>query len=137
MKLTIYHDGQFWIGMIEVVSDGHLKAFRHVFGGEPKDSEVLTFIYNELSTLIHTSHQSGVHVKQNCSNRINPKRLQRKVAKEMRRTGASTKAQEAVRQEYEERKKQCKHITKQHCEEEKQRKYLLRKKKAKEKHKGR
>jgi hypothetical protein len=55
----------------------------------------------------------------------------------MRRTGASTKAQEAVRQEYEERKKQCKHITKQHCEEEKQRKYLLRKKKAKEKHKGR
>ncbi|KAB2494163.1 YjdF family protein [Priestia endophytica] len=137
MKLTIYHDGQFWIGMIEVVSDGHLKAFRHVFGGEPKDSEVLTFIYNELSTLIHTSHQSGVYVKQNRSNRINPKRLQRKVAKEMRRTGASTKAQEAVRQEYEERKKQCKHITKQHREEEKQRKYLLRKKKAKEKHKGR
>ncbi|MFP7485178.1 YjdF family protein [Priestia filamentosa] len=137
MKLTIYHDGQFWIGMIEIVSDGYLKAFRHVFGGEPKDSEVLTFIYHELSTLIHNSHQSGIHVKQNCPNRINPKRLQRRVAKEMRRTGASTKAQEAVRQEYEERKKQRKHITKQHLEEEKQRKYLLRKKKAKAKHKGR
>ncbi|WP_216701159.1 YjdF family protein [Priestia filamentosa] len=137
MKLTIYHDGQFWIGMIEMVSDRHLKAFRHVFGGEPKDSEVLTFIYHELSTLIHNSHQSGIHVKQNCPNRINPKRLQRRVAKEMKRTGASTKAQEAVKQEHEERKKQRKHITKQHREEEKQRKYLLRKKKAKAKHKGR
>ncbi|YCA45719.1 YjdF family protein [Bacillus sp. JZ8] len=137
MKLTIYHDGQFWIGMIEIVSDGHLKAFCHVFGGEPKDSEVLTFIYHELSTLIHNSHQSGVHVKQNDLKRINPKRLQRRVAKEMRRTGVSTKAQEAVRQEYEERKKQRKHITKQHREEEKQQKYLLKKKKAKAKHKGR
>lgn len=137
MKLTIYHDGQFWIGMIEIVSDGHLKAFLHVFGGEPKDSEVLTFIYHELPTLIHNSHQSGIHVKQNCPNRINPKRLQRRVAKEIRRTGASTKAQEAVKQEHEERKKQRKHITKQHRAEEKQRKYLLRKKKAKAKHKGR
>ncbi|MED3727442.1 YjdF family protein [Priestia filamentosa] len=137
MRLTIYHDGQFWVGTIEVVSDGHLKAFRHVFGGEPKDSEVLTFIYHELSTLIHNSHQSGVNVKQNDLKRINPKRLQRRVAKEMRRTGVSTKAQEAVRQEYEERKKQRKHITKQHREEEKQRKYHLKKKKAKAKHKGR
>lgn len=32
MKLTVYYDGQFWVGVIEVVNDGKLRAIRHLFG---------------------------------------------------------------------------------------------------------
>ncbi len=28
MKLTVYYDGQFWVGVIEVVNDGKLRAIR-------------------------------------------------------------------------------------------------------------
>lgn len=39
MKLTIYYNGQFWVGVIEVVKNGKLKASQHLFGKETKDSE--------------------------------------------------------------------------------------------------
>ena len=49
--LTIYFDGQFWIGLIECVDDAclsasrlqapRLRVARHIFGSEPSDSEVL------------------------------------------------------------------------------------------------
>jgi len=43
MKLTIYHDGQFWVGVVEVERDGKLKAWRRVFGSEPKMLGFWTF----------------------------------------------------------------------------------------------
>ncbi len=39
MKLTVYHDGQFWVGVVEEVVNGKLKAGRYLFGSEPKDQE--------------------------------------------------------------------------------------------------
>lgn len=30
MKLTVYYDGQFWVGVVEVVNNGKLRAFRHL-----------------------------------------------------------------------------------------------------------
>lgn len=105
MSLTIYHDGQFWIGIIEVVEGGKLKAFRYVFGAEPKDTEILDFIHHKLLNLINQSIHSGLDVKIKSNKKVNPKRLQRQVAKEVNKIGISTKAQEAMKQEYEEKKK--------------------------------
>ncbi|MEW6624901.1 MAG: DUF2992 family protein [Bacillota bacterium] len=48
MKLTVYHDGQFWIGVAEQIIDGKIKAIRHIFGAEPQDEEILNFVNNEL-----------------------------------------------------------------------------------------
>jgi hypothetical protein len=40
MKLTIYHDGQYWVGVVEEQDQGKLKAARYIFGTEPKDEEI-------------------------------------------------------------------------------------------------
>ena len=44
MKLTIYFDGSFWCGLVEVEDNGHYQAIRHVFGPEPKDADVWEFV---------------------------------------------------------------------------------------------
>ncbi|MGW9165600.1 YjdF family protein [Priestia megaterium] len=136
MSLTIYHDGQFWVGIIEVVEDGKLRTFRYVFGTEPKDTEILDFIYYKLLNIINQSVHSGIDVEGKSDKKINPKRLQRQVAKQINKVGISTKAQEAMKQEYEEKKKSKKKRAKQYREELKQKKYLMKKQKAKAKHKG-
>ncbi|MED4217797.1 YjdF family protein [Priestia megaterium] len=136
MSLTIYHDGQFWVGIIEVVEDGKLRAFRYVFGAEPKDTEILDFIYSKLLNIINQSVHSGLDVKEKSDKKINPKRLQRQVAKQINKVGVSTKAQEALKQEYEEKKKSKKKRAKQYRKELKDQKYLIKKQKAKAKHKG-
>ncbi|WP_455931189.1 YjdF family protein [Priestia aryabhattai] len=136
MSLTIYHDGQFWVGIIEVVEDGKLRAIRYVFGAEPKDTEILNFIYYKLLNIINQSVHSGLDVKGKSNKKINPKRLQRQVAKQINKVGVSTKAQEAMKQEYEEKKKSKKKRAKQYREELKDQKYLMKKQKAKAKHKG-
>ncbi|MED4170618.1 YjdF family protein [Priestia megaterium] len=136
MSLTIYHDGQFWVGIIEFVEDGKLRAFRYVFGAEPKDKEILDFIYYKLQDIINQSVHSGLDVKGKSNKKINPKRLQRQVAKQINKVGVSTKAQEAMKQEYEERKKSKKKRAKQYREELKEQKYLMKKQKARAKHKG-
>lgn len=39
--LTVYHDGQFWVGVVEHVENGMLSVARLVFGAEPSNEEVL------------------------------------------------------------------------------------------------
>ena len=39
--LTVYHDGQFWVGLAEHVEDGRYGVARIVFGAEPSDEEIL------------------------------------------------------------------------------------------------
>ncbi|MBU8786946.1 MULTISPECIES: YjdF family protein [Bacillus] len=136
MKLTIYYDGQFWVGIVEIVQEGKLKAFRHLFGKEPKDSEVLHFVYHQLAELISQAEKEGISVKAEANKKINPKRLQRLVSKEMKNAGRSMKAQQAIKQELDAKKAMKKRLKKQQRDIEKEQKYLLRKQKAKEKHRG-
>lgn len=63
MKLTIYYDGQFWVGVVEVVDNGKLRAFRHLFGKEPRDSEVLEFVHNQLLNMLAQAEQEGVSLQ--------------------------------------------------------------------------
>ena len=36
--LTLYHDGQFWVALVEHVEGGQLSVARIVFGAEPSDT---------------------------------------------------------------------------------------------------
>jgi len=136
MKLTVYYDGQFWIGVIEVVIEGKLRAVRHLFGKEPKDSEVLHFVHHQFLQALSQAEQEGVRQDARRPRKINPKRLQRQVSKELKNAGVSHKAQEAIKQELEVRKRKKQRLTKEQREKEKEQKYLLRKQKAKQKHSG-
>lgn len=129
MILTIYYDGQFWIGVIEYHENGRLKAYRYVFGTEPNDTEVWEFVNNRLPKIIQSRKQIGIADRKKLKKKVNPKRLQRKVAKEMQKSGISTKAQEAIKKEIEQRKRETKKLQKERNEALKQRKWELKNKK--------
>lgn len=137
MNLTVYYDGQFWAGVVEIQENGRLKAYRYVFGKEPSDAEVLAFVHQRLLAVIEKSKQTGVKGKRILDKKINPKRLQRQAAKEMKQKGISTQAQEAIKKDLESRKAESKKRKKQHEEDFKQKQWEIRKQKSKLKHRGR
>ena len=49
--LTVFHDGQFWVGLAERVEGGRYGAARIVFGAEPSDEEILRFVASEWEKL--------------------------------------------------------------------------------------
>lgn len=98
--LTVYHDGQFWVGVVEHVEDGMLSVARVVFGAEPSNEEVYTWVLERWSSLRLSAETEPVGPR---AGRIsgNPKRRAREVAKAMRRHGSSTASQLALARERE------------------------------------
>ncbi|MED3873190.1 YjdF family protein [Lysinibacillus capsici] len=137
MKLTIYYDGQFYIGLIENISENKYKAYRYIFGNEPKDHEVFDFVNKNLFDFIKNDKHDGIPIKQVKVKKINPKRLQRKVAKELKKPSISTKAEEALKAEFELRKKEKSVTNKRLKEERKEYIRSIKVQKSKNKHKGR
>jgi len=135
MKLTVYFDGQFWVGVVEVQDGDRVKAGRFVFGSEPKDQEVLSFILNELDAVISRMSQEVIGITLT-ERKINPKRVARQAAREMSKKGISSFAQEALKMEYEKRKKEKQGATRQQREDRKERQREIRIQKAKAKHRS-
>ena len=90
--LTVYHDGQFWVGLAEHVEDGRYGAARIVFGAEPSDEEILRFVTSEWGKLSFFGDESTETSKP----AKNPKRRAREAAKALKRPAMSTKAQQAL-----------------------------------------
>lgn len=89
--LTVYHDGQFWVGLAEHVEDGRYGAARIVFGAEPSDEEILQFVvgkWEKLSFFGDKATETSKPAK-------NPKRRAREAAKALKRPAASTKGSNA------------------------------------------
>lgn len=98
--LTVYHDGQFWVGVVEHVEDGMLRIARVVYGAEPSNEEVYTWVLERWSSL-HLSAEAesvGPRVGRTPGN---PKRRAREAAKVMRQHGSSTASQLALARERE------------------------------------
>lgn len=49
--LTVYHDGQFWVGLAEHAEDRTYGVARIVFGAEPSDEEILQFVTSKWAEL--------------------------------------------------------------------------------------
>ncbi|MGM0215853.1 YjdF family protein [Enterococcus sp. AZ109] len=95
MKLTIYFDGSFWCGLIELDETGNYQANRYVFGPEPKDSEVFDFVCYQLPLLLQ-KHNVPLAKQPKTVKKVNPKRMQRLINREKRKPAVSTKAQQAM-----------------------------------------
>ncbi|MGG0187029.1 YjdF family protein [Bacillus rhizoplanae] len=134
MKLTVYHDGQYFVGMIEREESGKLYAVRYMFGAEPADEEVLLFVQDMLLPYFDRFAICGVEIKQQQRPK-NVKRLIRQAAKELK-TSKFTKAQEAIQLSYETHKQEKQVQSKEMREIEKQRKRAIKVQKAKQKHRG-
>lgn len=90
--LTVYHDGQFWVGIVEHVEDGRLSACRIVFGAEPSDEEILQLVVRKWESLQLLGEADAAPPKM----AKNPKRRLREAARELSRRPASTKSQQAL-----------------------------------------
>jgi hypothetical protein len=132
-KLTVYFDGQFWVGVVERYMDDGYSAAKTIFGNEPSDTEIFQFIRHGYSALSYSvpSQEAPAEIKH-----INPKRLQRLISKELSQTGAPTKAHDAIRSQIEMRKTERKEESKTRKEEKRERNFQLKQEKKKKKHRG-
>jgi len=135
MKLTVFYDGQYWVGVVEESTEGKLRAGRFIFGSEPKDQEVIQFIYTKLLDFMDGLSEE-VELGHQLTRKINPKRLARMAAREVNTNGVSTFAQAAIQLEYEKRKKEKQNLSRERRDEMKAYKRDIKLKKAKEKHRG-
>lgn len=133
IKLTVFFEDPFWIGVFERTYDGKYDVSRVVFGSEPKDYEIYDFLSENYLKINFSSPINGEEVKEY---KVNPKRIQKQVRKEVAKKGTGTKAQEAMRLQIEESKIMRKQVSKARREDLEERKFELKQEKKKEKKKG-
>lgn len=136
IKLTVFFEGMFWVGVFEKTTETSYEVSRVVFGTEPKDYEIFEFINRRFYKI----NFKNSLITDTCTNvkdkKINPKRVQRELRKETENKGIGTKAQQALQLQYEENKLQRKKLSKERREAEAERKFQLKQEKKLKKHKG-
>lgn len=136
-RLTVFFEDPFWVGVCEREqwgdNDSEYEVCRIVFGAEPKDYDVYSFILRNYSALQFSSRQNPVPFSEK---KVAPKKRQREIHKLLNHTGAGTKAQQALKLQREEGKLYRKRLSRAEREEEKKRKFELNQKKRMEKHRG-
>jgi len=134
VKLTVFFEEPFWIGIFERRSGINLEVAKVTFGAEPKDYEVYDAFLNNWNKL---RFSPTVTDKAKAEHRQSPKRMQRAIQAQLSQTGVGTKAQQALKLQQEESVTQRELVSRAHAEEKAQLKFELHQKKQKEKHKGR
>lgn len=130
--LTVYHDGQFWVGLAEHVEGGRYGVARIVFGAEPSDEEILRFVTSEWEKLSFFGDKDTETSKP----AKNPKRRAREAAKALKRPAVSTKAQQALSNQRKTMKRESAQARSQRRADEAKTRFEQRKLKRKQKHRG-
>ena len=134
IDLIVFFEDPFWVGVFERVDNKKLSVCKYIFGAEPKDSEILDFVLNQYNKLVYSpeiQHEELINKK------LNPKRVQRNIRKQVSDKGIGTKSQQALKRQQEQNKTMRKKRTKEQKELEKEQMFFKKQQKRKEKHKGR
>ena len=132
VKLTVFFEKPFWVGVFERVSKGKLSVCKVTFGAEPKNYEVWEFILKHYHKLAFSpAIESEVR-----KTAANPKRRQREMRKQTCSSGIGPKSQQALQMQREETKIERKQFSRAQREAEKRRQFDLKQQKRKEKHRG-
>lgn len=130
--LTVYHDGQFWVGLAEHVEDGRYGVARIVFGAEPSNEEILQFVVGKREKFSFFDGKPAEASKP----AKNPKRRAREAAKTLKQPAMSTKAQQALAAQRETMKQESAHTRSRRRADEAEARFEQRKLKRKQKHRG-
>ncbi len=133
IKFTVFFEDMFWVGIFEKVNEGKYLVSKVVFGSEPKDYELYDFILNNFYSL---NFSCNLSIEEPEEKRINPKRLQRKIKKQTQSRGIGTKAQEAMKLQYEENKFERRKNSRERKDREKNIKFQLHRLRKKRKAQG-
>lgn len=112
--LTVYFEEPFWVGVFERTNQEQLQTVRVVFGSEPKDYQVYEFIHGNFDNL---NFGRSITIDKRAKTKINPKKLQKQINKQLQQKGISTKAQQAISLEREAHKIERKVISREEREQ--------------------
>ena len=132
LKLTVYFEDPFWVGVFERTQNGTLSVCKITFGAEPKDYAVHAYVLRHFYEL-HFSPALSARQHVLCSN---PKRRQRQVQKHLSGAGVGTKSMQALAAQREQLKTERKQQSRAQQEAEQQRRFEQKQRKKLEKHKG-
>lgn len=132
-RITVLFEEPFWVCIYERREDGGLQVCRVVFGAEPKDYDVYSYLLANWATLRFSPPVADTAVER----KTNPKRLQRLIRRELQKPEIGTKAQQALKLQHEQSKQERTANRSARREEEKDRRFEERQLKKRKKHKGR
>ena len=130
--LTVYQDGQFWVGLAKHVENGRYGVTRIVFGAGPSDEEILQFVTSKWEKLAFFGNEP---TKANKPIR-NPKRRAREISRVLKQPAMSTKAQQVLASQREIMKQELTHTRSQRHAEETEARFAQRMLKRKQKRRG-
>ena len=132
VKLTVFFENPFWVGVFEHIENNFLVVSKVAFGAEPKGYEVLDYIIKNYYSLVF-SPAVETKIKKD---KTNPKKAQRDVRKQMQVSGIGTKSQLALKSQHEQNKKESKVRRREEKEADELKRFLLKQYKKRKKHKG-
>ena len=131
-SLTVFFEDPFWIGVFERTDEGKLTVCKVIFGAEPRDGDVWEFILQHYDKLLFSTAVE-TEIRQTADN---PKRRLRNARKQTERSGVSTKSQEALQLQREERKTERRQLGREQREADIQHRFEMKQQKKKEKRRG-
>ena len=131
-KLTVFFDGVFWIGVFEETSNDELRAAKVIFGQEPKESEILSFLFQSYHQI---SFSPSVSARAKSAHR-SPKRMQREVRRQMEAGMNGTKSQQAIKLQQEQKKLEKTKLYRESRERDQANRFAEKQRKKKAKHRG-
>lgn len=81
-KLTVFFEEPFWVGVFERIENDKLSVAKVTFGAEPRDYEIEEYILKYYYKLRFSPAVTNVVIDK----KINPKRMQRDIKKQMKLT---------------------------------------------------
>lgn len=132
-QLTVFFEEPFWVGVYERIENNRLEVCKVTFGAEPKDYDVYEFFLKHWNEL---KFSPPVDADDYAEAKINPKRMQRAIKKQLDSHGVGTKSQQALKLQQEESKQARKKESREEREVERQHQFELRQQKRKNKHRG-
>lgn len=132
-SFTVFFEEPFWVGVYERTCGQMYEVCKITFGAEPKDCEVYEFL---LQNFVRLPFGSSANESEPDEPRRSPKRMQREINRQLQAPGMGTKAQQALKLQHEQQKKEHAVCSREKREEEKDRQFHLRQEKRKEKHRG-
>ncbi len=114
VKLTVFFEEPFWVGVFEKTEDGLLSVAKITFGAEPKDYKIQEL----LSKCYYGLQVSPAVVTVVKDSKKNPKRMQRDAKKQLLNTGVGTKSQQALQLQQEQNKQSRKQRSREQKEAE-------------------
>lgn len=132
-RLTVFFEDPFWVGLAERWAEGRYEAAKVTFGREPSGPELYQWVLSEWD---HLRFCPAVPEELPGDRRVNPKRVQRAVRKEVRTKGVGTRAQELLKRQYEQAQAERAAFRRQTREEESEHAFRQRQARKKERRRG-